>query len=175
MYFFSLFVAVFCLSLCYCQVSFPFFPNCERELFNNTELQENEHFVETANVLLGDSEGYNAPVTVSNFTVVCAAQGMTEGLYRAVSIVVTFTVEFITITRQYQTWCGDGVWGSTDNTSPHPGTLDPPNRTDCWHCRETSNPHNCLGEYNIYYSCSCGQKVQYLVCLPMPILLFKLA
>ena len=153
MYLLSLFVAVFCFNLCYCQ--FPGQPNCERELFNNTELQENKHFVEVANALL--CEGGNLDVTVSDFTVVCAAQGMTEGLYRAVSIVVTFTVGSNTAIRQYQTWCDDGVWGSTESTVPDPGTLDPSIRTDCYHCRNNSlSPHNCLGECNI---CMCADTV----------------
>ena len=145
----SLFAAVFCFNLCYCQ-TFPSQPNCERELFDNTELQENDRFVEVALALLG--EGGNPDVTVSNFTVVCAAQGMTEGLYRAVSIVVNFTVGPKEETRQYQTWCGDGVWGSTESTVPDPGTLDPPIRRDCYHCRDIrSSDHNCLGECNYYY------------------------
>ena len=146
MYSLSLFVAVFCFNLCYCQ--FPAQPNCEKELFTNAELQENDRFVEVALAVLG--EGPIVPVTVSDFTVVCAAQGMTEGLYRAVSIVVTFTVgSNAEVTRQYQTWCGDDVWGSSENTSPDPGTLDPPIRRDCYHCCDTlSNDHNCLGERN---------------------------
>ena len=153
MYFLSLFVAVFCFNLCYCQ--FPGQPNCEKELFTNAELQENDRFVEVANALLG--EGPNVTITVSDLTVVCAAQGMTEGLYRAVSIVVTFTVGSNTATRQYQTWCRDDVWGSSENTSPDPGTLDPPIRRDCYHCRETlSNDHNCLRECNI---CMCTCKL----------------
>ena len=153
MYFLSLFVAVFCFNLCYCQ--FPSQPNCEKELFTNAELQENDRFVEVANALLG--EGPNVTITVSDLTVVCAAQGMTEGLYRAVSIVVTFTVGSNTATRQYQTWCRDDVWGSSENTSPDPGTLDPPIRRDCYHCRETlSNDHNCLRECNI---CMCTCKL----------------
>ena len=162
MYLLSLFVAVFCFNLCYCQ--FPGQPNCEKELFTNAELQENYRFVEVVNALLG--EGGNQAVTVSNLTIVCAVQGMTEGLYRAVSIVVTFTVgSNAELTRQYQTWCVDDVWGSTENSFSDPGTLDPPIRTDCYHCRNTlSNDHNCLGECNI---CTCmvrasnfGQKLQ---------------
>ena len=152
MYLLSLFVAVFCFNLCYCQLGQP---NCEKALFTNAELQENVRFVQVARALLG--EGGNPDVTVSDFTVVCAAQGMTEGLYRAVSIVVTFTVDTNTDTRQYQTWCRDDVWGSTQNTFPDPGTLDPPIRTDCYHCRDNSmSPHNCLGECNI---CTCTCKL----------------
>ena len=141
----SLFVAVFYFNiLCYCQSQ----PNCEIELFTNAGLQNNEYFRFAAYALLGD--GGEPPITVSDFTVVCAAQGMTEGLYRAVSIVVNFTVDSISSTRQYQTWCYNDAWFSTENTFSAPDTFDPPIRTDCYHCRESSmDPHNCLCECNI--------------------------
>ena len=139
----SLFTAVLCFNLCYCQLQSE--PNCEIGLFTNTELQENEYFQTAVYALLG--EGGQPPITVSDFTVVCAAQGMTEGLYRAVSIVATFTLGSTPATRQYQTWCYNDAWFSIENTFPAPNTFDPPIRRDCYHCREGGvDPHNCLGE-----------------------------
>ena len=157
MYLLSVLLPLLYCSTCYCQ--FP--PNCEKQLYTLLELQENPDFISLVETLLGDGNQVPDPIILDlNFT--CLAQGPTQGLYRATSVIVDFMTNLFPGDtsggrRQCQFLCRDNEWRSAFNdgfiSAEHIVVLDPPIRYDCANCRDViGNDYNCIREFTIAYT-----------------------
>ena len=146
MYLLPLLVALIYCSLCHCQGITE--PNCERPLFNLSELQQNPSFTSLASGFIGSTK-------LVNFDLTCLAQGSTQGLYRAASVIVDVEKNPGEIVRKrFQLMCYDDEW-----RQPHIDSfetvrnlnLDPPIRYDCGSCHvHADNDYHCVGKYHVY-------------------------
>lgn len=136
---------------CYCQIVVP---NCEMPLYTARELEENPDFIILISAFILRGEQVAEPV-VLDFNFTCLAQGPTQELYRATSVVVDFRADPSSsdmITRRFQLMCFDGAW-----REPHIDSfedvrnlnLDPPTRFDCGSCHtraSINNSYHCEGK-----------------------------
>ena len=117
-------------------------------MYTLLELQENPDFIFLVSSLLGDGNDIPDP-TIMDLNFTCLAQGPTQGLYRATSIVVEFRPnpgDDVT-TRQCQFLCFDDEWRTPSSDDFENLVGSPPTRYDCSNCREANGPnHNCIGE-----------------------------
>lgn len=113
---------------------------------------------------LNQSEPNSTPATVNitEYTVVCLAQGGEQDTWRFVSLVALYTYNGTNLTTsQFQFECVESNWTATVNGVDEYIRTDTPDanistalRTDCALCIDprqamaASNPHHCLGDFD---------------------------
>ena len=145
---------------CNCQITES---NCERAPPTKADLEADGSAFDVAVAsLLGEGANNVAPqIQTLNYT--CLAQGPTEGLYRAVSIIVEYYLNLggaLTFDyRHFQLLCYDDLWQLSDDGFEDQTVFnsDPPTRYDCENCRSglDANDHHCIRKYDNHYPRVC--------------------